>query len=206
MRMCGSILAVVLCSAYAAAENGPRDAILPVAVTASSLHCLSNWQGERSGLAEIRFFTSGAGDKDAIAPGVQPVIRPLVKNRPNPPRRAVAGAENIVFPANSGIIDVTAAPYNAKGDGVTDDTRAIQQAPCDYPARGAIIYLPNGTYLLKAPSAARQWKPGPVAGKLEFHTSHWLCWRGCVDKHEYHRKDRTGSGSLCGSIRPDPRW
>ncbi len=123
----------------------------PVKARFFRLHCLSNWQGERSGLAEIRFFASGASDKDAIAPGVQPVIRPLVKNRPNPPRPAVAGAENIIFPANSGVIDVTAAPYNAKGDGVTDDTRAIQQALRDYPARGAIIYLPNGTYLLSRP-------------------------------------------------------
>jgi hypothetical protein len=120
------------------------------------LHCLSNWQGERSGLAEIRFFDGGAGDKNAITPGVQPVVRSAsaAKHRPNPPRPAVPGSENIVFPANSGIIDVTAAPYNAKGDGVADDTRAIQQALRDYPARGAIIYLPNGTYLL---SRTLQW-------------------------------------------------
>ena len=113
------------------------------------LHCLSNWQGERSGLAEIRFYTGGAGAKDAISPGNKPVARSGVEpNRPNPPRPAVAGAENIVFPQNSGIIDVTAAPYNAKGDGVADDTKAIQQALYDYPAKGTIIYLPNGTYLI----------------------------------------------------------
>ena len=39
MRIFGSILAVVLCSACAAAENGPKDAVLPVAVTASSTQC-----------------------------------------------------------------------------------------------------------------------------------------------------------------------
>lgn len=112
------------------------------------LKCLSHWGGERSGLAEIRFFVSGAGAADAIAPGVKPVIkvRELVPNHPNPPRPAVAGAENIIFPPDSGIIDVTAAPYNAKGDGVADDTKAIQAALNDYPAKGAIIYLPNGTY------------------------------------------------------------
>ena len=123
----------------------------PVKARFVRLHCLSNWQGERSGLAEIRFFAGGAGDKDAIAPDVKPVVRALIKGRPNPPRPAVPGAENIVFPANSGIIDVTAAPYSAKGDGATDDTRAIQQALRDNPARGAIIYLPNGTYLLSRP-------------------------------------------------------
>jgi hypothetical protein len=112
------------------------------------LKCLSHWGGERSGLAETRFFASGAGAADAIAPGVKPMIkiRELVPNHPNPPRPAVAGAENIIFPPDSGIIDVTAEPYNAKGDGVTDDTKAIQAALNDYPAKGAIIYLPNGTY------------------------------------------------------------
>ena len=128
----------------------------PVHARFVRLHCLSNWQGERSGLAEIRFFAGGAGAKDAIAPGVPPAAHSAApaKHRPNPPRPAVPGGENIVFPVNSGIIDVTAAPYNALGDGVTDDTRAIQQALRDYPARGAIIYLPNGTYLL---SRTLQW-------------------------------------------------
>ena len=115
------------------------------------LHGLSNWGGERCGLSEIRFFAGGAGAAGAIAPGVRPAVRTAQgpePNRPNPPRPAVAGAENIVFPVNSGIIDVTAAPYNAQGDGKADDTRAIQQALRDYAAKGAIIYLPNGTYLI----------------------------------------------------------
>jgi hypothetical protein len=121
----------------------------PVQARYVRLHCLSNWRGERAGLAEIRFYAGGAGAKDAIAPGVKPVVRSGIEpNRPNPPRSAVPGAENIVFPPNSGIIDVTAAPYNAKGDGATDDTQAIQQALYDYAAKGTIIYLPNGTYLI----------------------------------------------------------
>ncbi|MCX7044801.1 MAG: glycosyl hydrolase family 28-related protein [Candidatus Sumerlaeota bacterium] len=114
------------------------------------LHCLSNWQGERSALSEIRFFAEGAGAADAIAPGVKPVAKSteVAPNHPNPPRPAIPGSENIIFPANSGVIDVTAAPYLAKGDGVADDTKAIQRALSDYPAKGAIIYLPNGTYLI----------------------------------------------------------
>ncbi len=115
------------------------------------LQCRSNWGGERVGLAEVRFYSGGAGAKDAIAPGVEPVARSVVPNRPNPPRPAVPGAENIVFPPNSGIVDVTAAPYHAKGDGQSDDTAAIQQALDDYPAKGTIIYLPNGTYLISRP-------------------------------------------------------
>ncbi len=115
------------------------------------LDCHSNWGGERVGLAEVRFYAGGAGAKTAIAPGVEPVARSAEPNRPNPPRPALPGAENIVFPPNAGVIDVTAAPYYAKGDGQTDDTAAIQQALDDYPAQGTIIYLPNGTYLISRP-------------------------------------------------------
>lgn len=54
--------------------------------------------------------------------------------------------EPVVFPDDAGVIDVTKAPYNAKGDGVADDTDAIQTALDDYPSANRIIYLPNGTY------------------------------------------------------------
>ena len=58
----------------------------------------------------------------------------------------------VIIPEDSGYVDVTKPPYNAKGDGVTDDTRAIQQAIFDAkPLRGgrggqAVVYLPAGTY------------------------------------------------------------
>lgn len=60
-------------------------------------------------------------------------------------------AEDIRFPDDAGVIDVTRAPYHAKGDGVTDDTLAIQQALIEHPNQNRIIYLPNGTYLLSSP-------------------------------------------------------
>lgn len=57
-------------------------------------------------------------------------------------------AENIVFPSDGGIVNVKSAPYNAKGDGVNDDTVAIQRALSAYPNGNKIIYLPKGTYLV----------------------------------------------------------
>ena len=56
--------------------------------------------------------------------------------------------QNIVFPKDSGVINVKDAPYNAKGDGITDDTAAIQKALSQYPNGNKIIYLPKGTYLV----------------------------------------------------------
>ncbi|KAJ7068790.1 exo-beta-1,3-glucanase [Mycena amicta] len=58
--------------------------------------------------------------------------------------------------------DVTAAPYNAKGDGVTDDTDAINRAISDGTRCGdltcqsstvepALIYFPSGNYLITKP-------------------------------------------------------
>ncbi|MDY6899859.1 MAG: glycosyl hydrolase family 28-related protein [Cyanobacteriota bacterium] len=67
--------------------------------------------------------------------------------------------QNIVFPKDSGVINVKDAPYNAKGDGVTDDTAAIQKALSEYANGNKIIYLPKGTYLvsdkLKWPSGRK---------------------------------------------------
>ncbi len=56
--------------------------------------------------------------------------------------------ENIIFPKDSGIVNIKDAPFNARGDGFTDDTVAIQQALSLYPNKNKIIYLPQGTYLV----------------------------------------------------------
>jgi hypothetical protein len=59
-----------------------------------------------------------------------------------------ASAENLLYPADAGVIDVTKPPYNAKGDGKTDDTNALQRVLNDYTGKRNLIFLPNGVYLI----------------------------------------------------------
>ncbi|MEM8737911.1 MAG: glycosyl hydrolase family 28-related protein [Planctomycetota bacterium] len=67
-----------------------------------------------------------------------------VLSTPRPPTAVSDGR----YPADMGVIDVTQPPYSAAGDGVTDDTAAIQKALDDFPSANRIIYLPAGTYLV----------------------------------------------------------
>lgn len=59
-------------------------------------------------------------------------------------------AENIVFPSSpdAGVINVKTA-FGAVGDGVTDDTAAINAAIAAHAGTyGRVLYFPNGTYLV----------------------------------------------------------
>ncbi|MCC5848341.1 MAG: virulence protein [Verrucomicrobia bacterium] len=61
----------------------------------------------------------------------------------------LAAADGIRFPGDAGVLDVTRAPFNAKGDGVADDTLAIQAALNFEPNGNRIVYLPNGIYRVR---------------------------------------------------------
>lgn len=84
----------------------------------------------------------------------------------------VSASPEILFPEDSGVIDITKPPYNAKGDGETDDTESINRALRDHNARTAIdrlapwtIYFPKGEYVVSDTLVARA--PGvghPVNG------------------------------------------
>ena len=107
---------------------------------------LSNYGGDASGIAEVRFANA---DIKAMQIRLPVIFQPAYARPAHPKLKrgaALPHAENITFPADAGIVDVTRPPYNAKGDGVTDDTAAIQKAFDDNVDRGAYIYLPNGIY------------------------------------------------------------
>ncbi|WP_027625693.1 glycosyl hydrolase family 28-related protein [Clostridium lundense] len=53
-----------------------------------------------------------------------------------------------VHPWQDGFLDITKSPYNAKGDGKTDNSDAIQKAIDDAYASNLIVYFPQGTYLI----------------------------------------------------------
>ena len=130
------------------------------------LQIKSNYRGgEMAGLAELRFANA---DVQAPAPGFVWNAKYARPEHPRIPRgQPLPGGENYGFPADAGVVDVTQPPYRAQGDGVTDDTAAIQRALDDHPNQGAIIYLPNGVYLV---SDTLRWPHGKGGGAEEKRT------------------------------------
>lgn len=52
------------------------------------------------------------------------------------------------FPSDAGLVNVKLAPYNAAGNGTTDDTTAILNAIKDNVGKLRVLYFPSGTYLV----------------------------------------------------------
>ncbi|MFN0054526.1 MAG: glycosyl hydrolase family 28-related protein [Planctomycetales bacterium] len=55
-----------------------------------------------------------------------------------------------VYPAHRMVIDVTQAPYYARGDGRSDDTAAIQKALNENVGHHRVLFFPKGVYLVSA--------------------------------------------------------
>ncbi len=114
----------------------------------------------------------GAASEPSARQSTHPTTRPLAEGPPGTApltRPALADAgdrEDVVFPSDSGVVDVKAS-YGAKGDGRTDDTAAIQKALDEHPNQGAIIYLPSGVYVV---SDTLKWPHGPRPGMEEKNT------------------------------------
>ena len=75
----------------------------------------------------------------------------LAGNLSIPNGRTIRWAPGLEFrggiPNRTALINVKDGPYYAKGDGVTDDTKAIQAA-LDAAAAKQVVYLPAATYLI----------------------------------------------------------
>ncbi|HEY2468152.1 MAG TPA: glycosyl hydrolase family 28-related protein [Terracidiphilus sp.] len=77
------------------------------------------------------------------------------------------------FPGNAGVLNVK--DYGAKGDGVTDDTAAINKAIAastptpntgDFWGQAKIVYFPPGTYIISAPLVKNDASGNPTYGMV----------------------------------------
>jgi hypothetical protein len=69
------------------------------------------------------------------------------------------GRSDVVYPDHPNVVVVTRAPYFVKGDGMTDDSDAFQQAINEHTGQGRILSFPPGPYLVrKTLTWPKRWK------------------------------------------------
>jgi len=116
-------------------NNTPRTATYQITVPGGS------WTIDNNGTYTLTLQRNQVSDTSGNFAVASPLGSFLVSLTTTP------ALENIMFPADAGVVNVK-AQFGAKGDGITDDTAAIQAALNAYPNGGRIIYLPNGVYLV----------------------------------------------------------
>lgn len=77
---------------------------------------------------------------------LKPLAEPIRLDLPPP----VVGPAQVHVPEDAGLINVK-TQYNAKGDGMTDDTAAIRQAVAENVGKHRTLYFPPGVYVLSEP-------------------------------------------------------
>ncbi len=63
---------------------------------------------------------------------------------------SIAAAATQSYPPHPNVVVVTQPPYSAKGDGVSDDTEALQRALNENVGQHRVLFFPKGTYLVSA--------------------------------------------------------
>lgn len=94
--------------------------------------------------------------------------------------------EDVRYPINKAVIDITKPPYNAKGDGLHDDTDAIQRALADHMGLHKLLYFPEGTYLI---SKTLRWSKKSSTGR-DAWGKNFLCGQN-VNKTTIRLKEGT---------------
>jgi hypothetical protein len=108
--------------------------------------------------------TAARGLSSALALVALPVCTASVVM--TPPAVAAPPEVSVRFPAWAGVLNVREAPYNARGDGRTDDTAAIQKALTAGLDKHRIVYLPDGIYLVRDTLRWRTRPRGRQRGRL----------------------------------------
>jgi polygalacturonase len=155
--LCTLNLATLPQTSHAACVLPARNLlVLPQSETATAMALLWDKPVEHENLAGYEVYQNGARVATTppdqtfygatnLAPGTSYAFYVVAKDagnnrsEPSPTVKASTRLKGV-------ILDVSAAPYNAKGDGTTKNTAAIQKAIDDCPA-GGTVKIPAGTFL-----------------------------------------------------------